>query len=245
MNEMNSKVIKTCKILFFAVSIILCSILIYFIIPLIIQGIMLSLLLTFVLVSCIFTNLLIIIPKPPKELKVLSFEDEHLILIDIDGWDGQAIKITKDFYKEFLKEGVLPKELDIEISKRLFGTGERKRDGVYILQSRDVIKNKDLIYIGETNDFKRRMYEHEKSGIWDWVQHIFFFTSSKENFGITIRRKIEILLIKMTIRNKNFIVKNSILDSKENLGIAKLYSTFKIIENIKFILRHFELNLVG
>ena len=47
----------------------------------------------------------------------------------------------------------------------------------------------------------------------------------------------------MAIRNKNLIVKNLILDSKENLGIEKFYSTFKIVENIKFILRHFELNL--
>ena len=206
--------------------------------------IMLMLLLTILLVLCNILTLGVLKPKPPKQLKAISFQEEKLALIDIDGWDGQAIRISKEFYKKILKEKVIPEDLDQEIKNRLFGTTNRLKDGIYLLQGKNHDKGKEIIYFGETSDFKRRMLEHKKNNNCDWVNYIFYFTNTKENFGLTIRRKAEIMLIRMANRNKNLIVKNTKSDSKEYFGILKYYSVLKIVENIEFILKHFGINLM-
>ena len=103
-------------------------------------------LLTLLLSLCIMTNLFVITFKAPKQLKIATFEEEQLTLIDIDGWEGQAIRIHKKLYQKILKENVLPKELDDQIKNRLFGMNDRVKDGVYLLKGRDSDNNRDLIY---------------------------------------------------------------------------------------------------
>ncbi len=189
---MNKKYQIFFKLIFHSILIILCLFLGYWIIVLINQGIMLALLLTILLMVCLMTNLIVITFKAPKQLKIASFQEEQLTLIDIDGWECQAIRIHKKLYKKILKENVLPKELGDQIKNRLFGINYRVKDGIYLLIGRDPDKNRYLIYIGETSDFKRRMYEHKRNFNCDWVDFIFYFTNTKKNFGPTIRKKTEI-----------------------------------------------------
>lgn len=239
---MKKKYLKFFVIIFYLTSILLGIILTYFNIILTAQGVLLSLTLIIILISIISSILTITLVKSPKKLELNSFQDEMLVLIDIDGWEGQAIKISKDFYEEILKEHVDPKELDEEIRNRLFGIN-RLKDGIYFLVSKIYERNKDLIYIGETSDFKRRMQEHKNSDNWDRVDHIFNFSNAKRNFGSTIREKVEVILIQMAKKNEDFIIKNIISEKKDTYGILKLYSVKKVVDNIVFIIRHFGLNL--
>ena len=87
------------------------------------------------------------------------------------------------------------------------------------------------------------MYEHKKNFNCDWVDFIFYFTNTKENFRPTIRKKTEIILIQMVNKNNNLILKNTKSDSKENYGLLKIYNVLKIVKNIRFILKHFQINL--
>lgn len=105
---------------------------------------MLAFLLTFLFTLCIMTNLIVITFKAPKQLKITSFQEELLTLIDIDGWEGQAIRIHKELYQKILKENVIPKELDDQIKNRLFGINYRVKDGIYLLIGRDHDKNRDI-----------------------------------------------------------------------------------------------------
>ena len=188
---MNKNFLLFFKLIFYFISIIFCLLLGYWIIILLSQGIMLALLLMISLMLCLMANIIVITFKAPKLLKIASFQEEQLILIDIDGWEGQVIRIHLKLYQKILKEKVLPKELDDQIKSRLFGINGRVKDGIYLLIGRDHDKNRDLIYIGETSDFKRRMYEHKRKIKCDWVDFIFYFTNTKKNFGPTIRKKLK------------------------------------------------------
>lgn len=240
---MNKKYQFFFKLIFHSISIIFCLFLGYWIIVLLSQGRMLAFLLTILLILCLMANLFVITFKTPKQLKITSFQEERLTLIDIDGWEGQAIRIHKELYQKILKDDIIPKELDDQIKNRLFGINNRVKDGIYLLIGRDHDNNRDLIYIGETIDFKRRMYEHKRNINCDWVDFIFYFTNTKENFGPTIRKKTEIMLIQMVNKNNNLILKNTKSDSKENYGLLEIYSVLKIVKNIRFILKHFQINL--
>jgi len=239
---MNKKYKFFLKLIILSISTIFCLFLGYWIIILMSQGIMLAFLLTILFTLCIMTNFFIITFKAPKQLKIASFQEELLTFIDIDGWECQAIRIHKEIYQKILKENVKPQELNDQIKNRLFGINNRIKDGIYLLIGRDHDKNKDLIYVGETSDFKRRMYEHKRNYNCDWVDYIYFFTNTKENFGPTIRKKTEIMLIQM-IDNNNLILKNTKSDSKEIYGLLKKYSVLRIVKNIRFILKYFQINL--
>ncbi len=240
---MRKKFLLVLKIIFFLISGFISSILIYFIIILMLQGISLSLLLSILLVLIISSICTIGLISKRKQINIISFEEQDLKFIDIDGWEGQAIRIGWDLYFKFLKEDIETDDIRLEIVNRLFGLKERTRDGIYMFQNDSNNEDKIIIYFGETADFRRRMKEHKNKHNCDWVSTIYYFSSAKKNFGGTIRKKLEVKIIQTAKKNENLVVKNMLSNFKEDLNLAERYNVSKIFENIRFILEHFGIKL--
>jgi len=115
----------------------------------------------------------------------LPFSDDRVQFLDIRGWDGQSIKLNREFYIEFIRNGLgsqlgLNKEQNNDISKEIIERTENV-DGIYILLGEDVDNVKDgIVYIGETGDFRRRMMQYFARRSRDNIEFKDNFISAKE-----------------------------------------------------------------
>ena len=226
---------------------VLSTVIIYFIIVELIRSItsgvlhlyilLLSIILGFTLVSMFIIYDIIL--GPIRHIRITSFED--LELIDIDSWEGQAIKIGWDFFFRIFQQEINLEKIKSEIIKRTSGSEERTRDGVYIIQDEDSENKKIRIYIGESSDFIRRMNEHKNKGLGEWAKYIYIFTSSKKNFGGTIRKKVEFKLIQAALRNDRLLVENKTTEFKEDIDYPNTLNVSDLFDNIIFILKYYDI----
>ncbi len=174
----------------------------------------------------------------------LPFSDDRIQFLDIRGWDGQAIKLNREFYINFLRNKTIIysdfseekiKDIKNEIVERTEDV-----DGIYTLLGEDM-KGKDdgICYIGETADFKRRMSQHfrgktveeplsinstedfnyEKSK--EFCSEIFFFSQRGKlggaGLGESLRKGIEAKVIKAAKNSKKYHITNRMSTYKGKL----------------------------
>ena len=139
-------------------------------------------------------------------------------LIDINGWEGQAIRINWDFFIRILeeKETIDPEEINWEIIKRTSSINNRRIDGVYLILGDLDLQNVQIsAYVGKTDDLKRRTLEHRQE--FEWARNLFFFSNAKKTLGDNFCLKLEEKLIQSVKNNPKLLVKNVLSKSNKNL----------------------------
>lgn len=198
----------------------------------------------------------------------LPFSDDRLQFLDINGWDGQVIKINRQFYIELLRTQ-MSIEMDIpQINKKKIIDEIVSRteniDGIYILFGEDVeAVNDGIAYIGETGNFKRRMKQHfggyddftedtaeraQANEEWEFLSNIFFFSKSLKlggaGLGESLRKAIEAKIIQEAKNSNNFRILNRTENYSGQLNLIDNDILFDFFEKIKIILEHLGISLL-
>ncbi len=192
----------------------------------------------------------------------LPFSDDRIQFLDIRGWNGQAIKLNRDYYIELIMKGMKldtnfnsKKNNDIidELKGRTEGT-----EGIYILLGEDNENVKEgITYIGETNDFKRRMLQYfggksintDIGDLYtkDFCSEIFFFSQRGKLGGAgvseSLRKAIEARVIQEVKKNNRYRILNSKQKYSGKLNLSEKDALEEFLINIKIIIQHLGLSL--
>jgi len=195
----------------------------------------------------------------------LPFSDDRVQFLDIRGWDGQSIKLNREFYIEFIRNGLglnfgLNKEQNDDISKEINERTENV-DGIYILLGEDVDNEKDgIAYIGETGDFKRRMmqyftsrprdktdYNEDIISTKEFCSEIFFFSRRGKlggaGLGESLRKAIEARIIQKAADSDHYNVINTAMKYNGKLNLSEKDILYGFFNRIKIILEHLGISL--
>ena len=195
----------------------------------------------------------------------LPFSDDRVQFLDIRGWDGQATKLNREFYLEFIRNGLgsqlgLNEEQNKDISNEIIGRTENV-DGIYILLGEDVDNIKDgIAYIGETGDFRRRMMQYFAStqststqgdainnedeiiSTKEFCSEIFFFSQRGKlggaGLGESLRKEIEAKIIQEALISDRYRVVNATQNYNGKLNLSEKDVLYEFFDRIKIILEH-------
>ena len=198
----------------------------------------------------------------------LPFSDDILQFLDINGWDGQVIKINRQFYIELVRnqmniETNIVEDKKKDIINEIINRTENI-DGIYILFGEDVeALNEGIVYIGETSNFKRRMKQHfggyeeideaaiEPENInqeWEFLTEIFFFSKSLKlggaGLGDSLRKAIEAKIIQEARKSDTFRILNKTEKYSGKINLIDKDILFDFFYKIKIILEHLGIPLL-
>lgn len=192
----------------------------------------------------------------------LPFSDDRLQFFDIHGWDGQVIKINRQFYIDLIRNQMnlelnLSDEKKDDIINEILNRTENI-DGIYILFGEDVKDlSEGIAYIGETSNFKRRMkqhfasYESNEKGSnqddptneeWEFFSDIFFFSKSLKmggaGLGESLRKAIEAKIIQEAKTSEYYRVLNKTEKYSGKLNLIDKDILEDFFSKIKTLLKH-------
>jgi len=193
-------------------------------------------------VTIVGTSLIYLVIKLNNPIIITVGEFENFDLLDVNGWEGQAIRFDWSFLIRIFeeKEGIEPIRISEEIKKRILNVNKRRLDGVYLI-SGNLENKKIMIYIGKTDNLKRRIGEHKKR--FKWAKNIFFFSSVKNPLGDNFLLKLEEQLILSAKENNKLLLQNLISKSNRNLNYAEDYNLKDFLKKIKSILKKYNIRL--
>lgn len=171
-------------------------------------------------------------------------EFDFFDLIDINGWEGQAIRINWNFFIRIIEENetIEPIEINREIKKRTSNVDHRRIDGVYLILGDLNLQNEQIsVYVGKTDDLKRRILEHKPK--FKWAINLFFFSSAKKTLGDNFCLKLEEKIIKSVKDNPKLTVENVVLKSNKNLNYIDVYGVDAFLKKVKTILMKFGIKI--
>ncbi len=194
----------------------------------------------------------------------LPFSDDRLQFLDIDGWDGQVIKINRQFYIDLLRNNMkLDFEIEEEKKKDIVGEIVNRTeniDGVYILFGEDIEGVKEgIAYIGETGNFKGRIKQHfgsykeidEETILneeWEFLSEIFFFSKSLKlggaGIGDSLRKAIEAKIIQEARKSDNFRILNKTENYSGKLNLIDKDILYDFFIKIKIILEQLGISIL-
>jgi len=196
----------------------------------------------------------------------LPFSDDRIQFLDISDWNGQAIKLKRDYYINLIMKAMtLDSNFTHEKSNDIIEELKRRTEtveGIYILLGEDTENVKDgIAYIGETSDFKRRMLQYfggkPKSSIAngdlsnynkDFCLEIFFFSKKGKLGGAGVSESLRKAIEARVIQNAKNINRYRILNSKQTysgkLNLSEKDALEEFLINIKIILQHLGISLL-
>lgn len=195
----------------------------------------------------------------------LPFSDDRVQFLDIRGWNGQAIKLNRDFYIDLIMKRMrldtnFTQEKNNDIIEELKGRTEAG-EGIYILLGEDTENVKDgIAYIGETNNFKRRMLqwfggkpkdndeiEDEIFSNQDFCSEIFFFSQKGKLGGAGVSESLRNAIEARIIQDAKNINRFRILNSKQSysgkLNLSEKDALEEFLINIKIIFQQLGISL--
>ena len=195
----------------------------------------------------------------------LPFSDDRVQFLDIRGWNGQAIKLNRDFYIDLIMKKMrldtkFTQEKNNDIIEELRWRTEDV-EGVYILLGEDTENVKDgIVYIGETSDFKRRMLQYfggkprdndqvEDDFLTnkDFCSEIFFFSQKGKLGGAGVSESLRKAIEARIIQEAKNIARFRILNSKQTysgkLNLSEKDALEEFLISIKIILQHLGISL--
>ena len=171
-------------------------------------------------------------------------EFDFFDLIDINGWEGQAIRINWNFFIRIIEENETfePIEINWEIKKRTSNVDNRRIDGVYLILGDLNLQNEQIsVYVGKTYYLKRIILEHKPK--FKWSRNLFFFSSAKKTLGDNFCLKLEEKIIKSVKDNPKLAVENVVLKSNKNLNYIDVYGVDAFLKKVKTILMKFGIKI--
>lgn len=192
----------------------------------------------------------------PKTIEViLPFTNSKLQFIDIKEWDGQAIRMDIEFYKQLVeaymrvtvtddirrKKKVMKKIIEINADLR------RRTDFglIYLLLE----GNKGgITLIGQTSRISSVDDWDFTKPPWNKFSEIFIFSMKNESFPLSLRTTVEAKLLQNAMDNEAFTLLNEQKDTAEKIKLAEFQinepDVVRYYESVRVVLKAFNILLL-
>jgi len=136
--------------------------------------------------------------------------------VEIANWSGQAIACSRSRFSELQK------------------WEEAKRPGVYFLLEKHSTDDRNMVYIGESENAYNRICEHDRSK--DFWSEVIIFTSKDENLTKSHVKYLESRLIRLTDEADRYNLENKKDSFISKLPRADIAAMEEYIHNCKLLL---------